>query len=62
MEEFVMKLRVKPYRGRHIPRSAAFKINDMLLSAPKPNRAALKKEAREYEEYLRKRVANGEKF
>lgn len=48
-------LRVKPYKGRWCSRNLANEINDMLQSASKPDRTALKKEAKEVHELLAKR-------
>ncbi len=48
-------MRVRPYKGRFLSRRNANYINDMLLSSKTPDRTALKKEADEFIEYIKKR-------
>lgn len=47
-------MRIRPFKGKWVSRNNANKINDMLLSAPKPDRTALKKESEEFIEYIKK--------
>lgn len=52
-----MRLKAKPYKGRYTSRRSANRMNDMLLSAPTPDRSEMYKEAKEFEKILRVRRA-----
>ena len=60
MEVESMKLRVRPYKGRWCSRKLANQINDMLLSAQKPDFTQLEKEASEFENYIRQLRKNAQ--
>ena len=53
MEVSVMK--IKPYRGKYAGRKKANYVNDILLSAKKPDHTALKQEAEEFIEYIKEK-------
>ena len=53
MEVSVMK--VKPFRGKFVGRKKANRVNDMFLSASRPDRTALKKESEEFLAYIREK-------
>jgi len=53
------RVRVKPWKGKFVFRAKANKINDMLLSAPKPDRTELEKEAQEFIELIKERRSQG---
>lgn len=61
MEVEFMKLKVKPYKGKWCGRNMANQINDMLLSAPKPDRTQLRKDANEFRKLILKRRADARK-
>lgn len=53
MEVNTMMLRAKPFRGKWCSRRTANRINDLLNSAPKLNKAALEEEVKTFEEYAK---------
>ena len=52
-------IRVRPFKGRWCTRDQANRINDMLLSATRPDRTELRKEAKEFHELLKERRMQG---
>ena len=48
-------MKLKPYKGKFVFRGTANKINDLLLSAKRPDRSALEKEAKEFERMIKER-------
>lgn len=49
----VSVMKIKPYKGRYASRKKANYVNDLLLSAKKPDHTALQKEAEEFIEYIK---------
>lgn len=52
-----MRLRVKPYKGKHVSRRQASRMNNIILSASVPDRSEMYKEAQEFEKILKVRRA-----
>lgn len=48
-------MKVRPFKGRYCTRKQANRVNDMLLSSPRPDRAALKKESEEFLAYIKEK-------
>lgn len=57
MEVTRMRIRVKPYKGKHVSRKYASRFNHMILSASAPDRSEMYKEAKEFEKILKVRRA-----
>lgn len=56
MENLLMgKWIIKPYMGKWCGRKKADTIRKMLLNTPAPDRTALKKEASEFLDYMKKK-------
>ena len=53
-------MRVRPFRGKWCSRSEANRVNDMFLSAVRPDRTALKKESEEFIAYIKEKRAKEE--
>lgn len=51
----LMRLKARPYKGRYASRISTNRMNDMLLSAPTPDRSEMYKEAKEFEKILKVR-------
>ena len=51
----MVDMKVKPWRGKFVFRGKANRINDMFLSAQKPDRTELEKEANDFIELIKMR-------
>ena len=49
--------RTRPYKGKYLTRGRANRINDALLNSEVPDRTELKKEAKEFIDFIRNKRA-----
>lgn len=55
--EVISMFRTRPYKGKYLTRGRANRINDALLNSEVPDRTELKKEAKEFIEFIRNKRA-----